>query len=129
MIQKSTSVRQYIPPIPIKFEEVGYVYCNKCPAKYKSKYQLKKHWLRVCPGNLNKEVLICTHCSKTFKWEHNLKDHITTHTGGLRHHCKVSNCGQSFRYQKEFGRHTVNVHGQVQKTEEFIDEDSDEDSE
>ena len=25
--------------------------------------------------------------------------------------------------QKEFGRHTVNIHGQVQKTEEFIDED------
>ena len=122
-IQKSTSVRQYIPAIPIKFPEVGYVYCHKCPAKYKSKYQLKKHWLRVCPGNPNKEVLICTHCSKTFKWEHNLKDHMTTHTGGLRHHCKVSNCGQSFRYQKEFGRHMVNVHGQVQKTEEFIDED------
>ena len=45
------------------------------------------------------------------------------------HHCKVSNSGQSFRYQKEFGRNTVNVHGQVQKTEEFINEDSDEDSE
>ena len=128
MIQKFASGRQYDPPIRIEHQEVGYVYCHKCPAKYKSKYQLKKHWLRVCPGNPNKEVLICTYCSKTFKWEHNLKDHMMIHTGDYRHHCKEPNCGQSFRYQKEIGRHRVNVHGQVSKMEELID-DSDEDSE
>ena len=126
IIQELASARQYDSPIQKKFEEVGYVYCQECPAKYRSKYQLKKHWLRVCPGNPNKEVLRCMYCVKTFKWEKNLKDHMTTHTGSLRHHCKVPKCGQSFRYQKEFGRHIVNVHGQVQKTEEFIDEDSDE---
>ena len=50
------------------------------------------------------------------------------HTEINRHHCKEPNCGQSFRYQKEIGRHRVNVHGQVSKMEELID-DSDEDSE
>ena len=128
MIQKLASGRQYDPPIPIEHQEVDDVYCHKCPAKYKSKYQLKKHWLRVCPGNPNKEVLICAYCSKTFKWEHNLKNHMMIHTGDYRHHCKEPNCGQSFRYQKEIGRHRVNVHGQVSKMEELID-DSDEDSE
>ena len=45
VMKKSSKQKLYeSAPIPIEFQEPGFIYCMKCPAHYRSKYQLRKHW-------------------------------------------------------------------------------------
>lgn len=81
--------------------------CEQCPARFKFRFQLRKHLNGVHPTNFPYQ---CAFCEKKFavKAKHDL--HVRSHTGAKPYTCRYEACGKQFSHVTDRKRHEMGLH-------------------
>ena len=99
--------RRATGPAPLKDRDPTKVYCPKCPKGFCHRKDMLRHVRKRC-GKMEADFQ-CDHCSKKFKYEETLNDHISRfHTKVKAYKCQM--CEASSYYGKELRSHIKESH-------------------